>query len=280
MFLSIVIAISKSIKTTPMKYLKASLSLLLLSLFFYSCSEPPKKEIQNSTNMEEDVQPVDFITDSLFDAKDIIGIYQGIFPCHDCDGMEQVLLLKENHTYKQAFVNVDSNKVISSSIGEWEIQQNRIVLSKDEDYYISFIHQNDSLYAVDIDGIQVKDPKMYALGEKEYGGKLDKWDSEMKNGITFAGRGIDPGWILNIRNNIIYFKLHDRKNVLVADKEAIERDEYSTIYHLTTDNKSWTVTIKDNFCKNSLSDAIYEYEVIVDYDGTQYPGCGTDLKTD
>ena len=262
-----------------MKYLKASILLLLSTLFIFSCSEPSKKGGQKPTYEEVPVQSVAFSTDSLFDRKDVAGIYQGVFPCHDCDGMEQILFLKEDFTYKQAYVNVDSNKVFSSSNGEWSIQNNRIVLSKDTDYYITFAQQDDSLFAVDIDGITIGNPRMYALGKKEFGGRLDNWESEIKNGITFAGRGMDLRWILNIKNNIIYFKLHDRKNVLVADKEAIERDGHSTIYHLTTDNKPWTVTIKDDFCKDGISDAMYEYEVVVDYDGTQYVGCGTDLKT-
>lgn len=262
-----------------MKYFKASISLLLASLFFLSCSEPTQREVQKSTNEEAEVQPVNFSAESLFDSNDVTGIYQGVFPCHDCDGMEQILYLKKNLTYKQAYVNVDSNTVFSASHGEWNIQKNRIVLSKDSDYYISFVPQNDNLYAVDIDGITVKDPEMYALGKKKFGGELDNWETEIKNGITFAGRGMDPGWVLNIKNNIIYFKLHDQKNVLVAEKEAIERDENSTTYHLTTNNKSWTVTIKDNFCKNGMSDAMFEYEVVVDYNGIQYFGCGTDLQT-
>lgn len=278
-FSSIVIATQNCTKNPHMPYFKASILLLLSTLIFLSCSEPSKKEVLKSIDENAEIQPVDFSSESIFDTNDIAGIYQGIFPCHDCDGMEQILFLKEDLTYKQAYVNVDSNKVFSTSNGEWEIQNNRIVLSKDSDYYISFVPREDSIYAVDIDGITVKDPKMYALGKKEFGGEVREWQTEIKNGITFAGRGMDPRWVLNIRNNIIYFKLHDRKNVLVADKEAIERDGHSTIYHLTTNKKPWTVTIKDSFCKNGMSDAMYEYEVIVDYDGIQYFGCGTDLKT-
>ncbi len=262
-----------------MKYLKASILLLLSTLLFCACSEPSQKEVQKNAFKEATIQPVDIIIDSISDTMEIAGIYQGIFPCHDCAGMEQILFLKSNHTYKQAYVNVDSNMVFSTSNGEWEIQKNRIVLSKNSDYYVSFIRRDDSLYAVDIDGITVRNPEMYALGKKEFGGRLDIWETESKNGITFAGRGMDPGWVLNIKNNIIYFKLYDRKNVLIAEKEAIERDERSTTYHLTTNNKSWTVTIRDNFCKNGMSDAMYEYEVEVNYDGTRYFGCGTDLKT-
>ena len=262
-----------------MKYLKASIILLLSSIGFFACIEYSKKEVQKTDLITKNVQEVNFIVDSISDLKNIIGVYQGIFPCHDCDGMEQILFLKNNHTYKQTYLNVDSNKVFSTSNGEWVIKNNQIVLSKNNDYYVSFAPREDSIFAVDIDGITVRYPEMYALGKKEFGGKIDNWENEIKNGITFAGRGMNPRWILNIKNNIIYFKLHDRKNVLVAEKEAIERDELTTTYHLTTNNKPWTVTIKDKFCKNGMSDAMYEYEVVVDYEGIQYEGCGTDLQT-
>lgn len=276
--LSIVIATVHYIKNPLMKYLKASIFLLLSSLLFFTCTESSQKDVQNSALRKTGTQLVNFIADSSTDLKNIPGIYQGVFPCNDCDGMEQILFLKNNYTYKQVYLNVDSNKVFSTTNGEWKIQNNLIVLSKNNDYYVSFFPGEDSIYAVDIDGIKVQDPGLYALGRKEFGGSLDNWETEIKNGITFAGRGMDPGWILNIQNNIIYFKLRDAKKVLVAEKEAIERDEHSTTYHLTSNNKSWTVTIQDTFCKNGMSDAMYEYEVVVDYDGTQYLGCGTDLQ--
>ncbi|MEO9021136.1 MAG: hypothetical protein ABI290_03310, partial [Ginsengibacter sp.] len=123
-----------------------------------------------------------------------------------------------------------------------------------------------------------RNPEMYALGKKVFAGNVRNWEAEIKKGITFAGRGMDPRWVMNIKNNIIYFKLHDQKKVLVAEKEAIERDEHSTTYHLTTNNKSWTVTIRDIFCKNGMSDDMYEYEVMVDFNGNHYLGCGIDLK--
>ena len=260
-----------------MNYFKASI-LFMISPLLFACSNSTEKQMDKTTAKSIDLRPVNFSPDPITDSTNITGIYQGVFPCHDCDGMVQILFLKNNKTYKQAYVNIDSNKVFVTSNGEWKIENNRIVLSKNSDYYISFSPRNDSIYAVDIDGIQIKDPQMYALGKKEFGGALEKWETEIRNEITFAARGMEPKWILNIKNNIIYFKPHELKKVLVAEKEAIERDEYSTTYHLTTKNKSWTVTIKDTFCKNGMSDAMYEYEVVVDYDGIQYSGCGTDLQ--
>ena len=261
-----------------MKYVKASIPLLLLTFFINTCSEPQKKEIQKREPEKADLNPFNFPFDAISDIENPEGIYQGNFPCKDCNGIEQILLIKENHTYKQAYINVDSNKILNTSNGKWQIQDNRIVLSKDNNYNISFVRKEDSLYAIDIDGIQLKQPELYSLKKESFAGDIKNWESEIKSGITFTGRGMDPDWYLNIKNNIIYFEVDHHNRVLVAEKEAIERDEYSTTYHLTTNNKNWTVTIKDHFCKNGMSDAIYEYEVIVNYDSIQYSGCGSDLK--
>lgn len=263
-----------------MKYLKASIALLLFSSTYFSCKESPIKESEEEKIKEEQFHSIDFSLDSAIEKENVTGIYKGIFPCNDCDGMEQILFLKNNFTYKQAYVNVDSNKVYSTSTGEWKIEDNRIILSKGIDYYISFSQRNDSLFAVDIDRIKLKNPEMYALGKQEYAGDDLYWESEKKKGITFAGRGIEPSWALNIKNDIIYFKLLNTKTLLVSHKEKTESDDNEITYHLSTGNKNWTVTILNNFCKNGLSEGTYEYHVVVNYDGIEYSGCGIDLMNE
>ena len=264
-----------------MKYFKALIALLLFSTICFSCKESPKNESEEELDYaEQHLQSIGISMDSSIDIRSVTGIYQGIFPCNDCDGMQQILFLKNNFTYKQSYVNVDSNKVYSISKGEWKIEGNRIILSKDNDYYISFIQRDDSLFAVDIDRIPLKDPGIYGLGKKEYAGNESYWKEEGKKGISFGARGSDPSWILNIKNNIVYFKLHDRKNILIDEKEKIELNENETTYHLSTDNIHWTVTIKDQFCKNRLNEDMYEYEVLINYNGQEYTGCGIDLKNE
>ncbi|MEO7313671.1 MAG: copper resistance protein NlpE N-terminal domain-containing protein [Ginsengibacter sp.] len=261
-----------------MKYLNASMALLLFFTIYVSCNESPLKERRKDPIKAESFQSIDFSMNAPIDTQSVAGIYQGIFPCNDCEGMEQILFLEPNSRYKQAYMNVDSNTVSSTSKGEWKIEGNRIILSKNNDYYISFCQRKDSLFAVDIDKIPLKDPEMYGLGKRVYAGDKTYWKGEKKKGISFAGLGSEPSWILNIKNNYVYFKLQDRKNVLISEKEKIDINENKTTYHLSTDNKNWTVTIKDHFCKYGLSEDIYEYEVVVHYNGNEYVGCGIDLK--
>lgn len=263
-----------------MKYSKTSMSILIFSFICFSCKESSIKINEEKPVYEEQYHPTDFSLDSGIDIHSVAGIYQGIFPCTDCDGMEHMLFLRDNYTYKQAYVNVDSNKVYSTSTGDWKIVGNRIILSKENKYYISFNQRNDSLFAVDIDLIPIKNPGIYALGKQKYAGEDPYWKEERKKGITFAGRGSDPSWILNIKNDILYFKFQDHKNGLISEKEKTNSDDKEITYHLSTDNKPWSVTIKNNFCKNGLSDDMFEYEVVVHYNGYDYTGCGINLKNE
>lgn len=277
---SIVIAIQMRKTPKQMKYLKTSMILLLFSCVYLSCKEStPKESTKEPTYEVQSVATGNFLNFDL-DSQSVSGIYQGVFPCTDCEGMQQILFLKNNFTYKQSYINVDSNKVYSTSTGEWEIEGNRIILSKDNDYYISFIQRNDSLFAVDIDRISIRNPEIYGLAKQKYSGNDPYWETEKKKGISFAGRGTDPSWLINIKDEVIYFKLKDHKNILISEKEKTESTDNEIIYHLSTNNKPWTVTIKDIFNKNGLSGDIYEYEVLVNYDGREYNGFGIDLKND
>ena len=261
-----------------MKYLNSSITLLLFCLFYLSCIQSPEKEriVQRIDNTLS--QSIGFLMDSSINMQSIAGIYQGVFPCNDCEGMEQLLFLKPDSSYKQAYINVDSNTVFSKSKGQWKIEGNRIILSKNLKHQISLSLRNDSLFVMDIDRIPLKNPKRYGLGKQVYSGDRYYWKKEKKKGISFAARGSDPAWILNIKNNIIYFKLQDHKNVVMSEKEKAELTEDNTTYLLNTNNKHWTVTISDHFCTNGLSEDIYEYQVEVNYNGNKYVGCGIDLQ--
>lgn len=261
-----------------MKYLNASITLLLFCTFHLSCNESPVKERIVLPYDNTQSQSIGFLIDSSVDIHPVAGIYQGIFPCNDCEGMEQILFLKPDSSYKQAYVNVDSNTVFSKSKGEWKIKGNRIILAKNNEHPISLSQRNDSLFVMDIDRIPLKNPERYGLGKQVYSGDRSYWKNEKKKGISFAGRGSDPAWILNIKNNIIYFKLQDNKNVVISEKEKFESTEDNTTYHLTTNNSHWTVTIIDHFCTYGLSEDIYEYQVVINYNGKKYVGCGIDLQ--
>ena len=119
------------------------MALLLFFTIYVSCNESPLKERRKDPIKEESFQSIDFSMNAPIDTQSVAGIYQGIFPCNDCEGMEQILFLEPNSRYKQAYMNVDSNTVSSTSKGEWKIEGNRIILSKNNDYYISFCQRKE-----------------------------------------------------------------------------------------------------------------------------------------
>ena len=246
--------------------------------FLSSCQTAEEKDDQ--INVTETPAPKLPATDLLTgnNSNEVTGFYQGTFPCNDCEGMKHLLLLKKNGTYKQSYTNVDSNKVKSHSTGTWTIRGNQVTLIENNQNKLVFDYINDDLMAISIDEIMIKDPSKYVLVKKSFAG--NRPPTEANKGTLFVAHGNEPFWSLKIKNGLISFKLIDWKNDLTAENVHGEKINDSTVYTLMSKGKEWKVAIIDQFCNDGMSDLIYEYVVIVHYQGKEYTGCGVDLKNE
>lgn len=79
-----------------------SKSLLLIALFsmFLSC----QKQAESQPSAQDSIAKIDsLVKEAAQHARkslDYIGIYKGVLPCADCEGLETVLYVNENNTYK------------------------------------------------------------------------------------------------------------------------------------------------------------------------------------
>jgi len=79
-----------------------SKSLLLIALFsmFLSC----QKQAESQPSAQDSIAKIDsLVKEAAQHARkslDYIGIYKGVLPCADCEGLETVLYINENNTYK------------------------------------------------------------------------------------------------------------------------------------------------------------------------------------
>lgn len=74
---------------------KFGLLIALLVFTLMSCSNQNKKETDETTNIDTEV--IDSHTSQT--SLDWAGVYTGVFPCADCEGIEVELELKDNLTY-------------------------------------------------------------------------------------------------------------------------------------------------------------------------------------
>ena len=57
-----------------------------------------------------------------------LGAYQGIFPCPDCDGIQQTILFTKEKVFKQEQMVWGKNEILKSSEGNWEMKNDTIKL--------------------------------------------------------------------------------------------------------------------------------------------------------
>ena len=141
--------------------------------------------------------------------------------------------------------------------------------------------KRDSLFGVEsFGGGKLKDSQNYVISKRSLAANNATWNEKRTQGIDFVGVGNEPFWMLEIDDEkMVLFKLADwGKPVIVPiEKPTVTKD--STVYTLPSDNNSlWWVTIYPQFSNDGMSDYLYEYKVVVNYDGSVYRGSGVKLK--
>ncbi len=264
-----------------MKFIGA---LLVIAIIFFSCNGNPGADKPVSVRDTSVVQDtVVFVKDStmLSTYADSLpsGAYQGVFPCQDCDGLQQTILFRPDKTFKQEQLMWGKNETPKISEGKWKRENGRIELTQNDKKAITFVKKEDTLFTISISGVSLNNSSKYFLTRRSLAHNNPIWLEKQKKGIDFAAAGNEPFWNLEIdKEKFISFKLADWKKPLMIsiEKPLITRD--SIFYKLKADTTKWTISIYPQFCNDGMSDYLYQYKVNVYYNGINYKGCGVMLS--
>jgi len=207
------------------------------------------------------------------------GIYQGVFPCKDCDGIQQTILFNNDRTYREEQMTWNGNELPRVSTGTWTLREGMIRLTQNNRAAIDFVKKGDTLMAIDIDGIALSNSSRYELIKRVLAGSNPVWEKKMQEGVDFAGIGHDPLWNLDIRyGKSLSFRLGDGTTSVTAAyvKPVVTRD--STVYRMKGDTVAWRVVLFPLFCTDGVSSNLYPFRVRVQYKGVLYKGCGVQLS--
>jgi uncharacterized membrane protein len=204
-----------------------------------------------------------------------LGAYRGVFPCKGCAGVRQTILFNIDKTFRQEQVAMSRDAASRVSTGTWQWKAGKLELIQNNKKAVVFRNSQDTLLAISIGGASVNDPSKYSLIKKNLAGTDPAWKKQKLQGIDFAGLGNEPSWDLEIDNGkFIQFNVAGWKKpvIIKAVKPSIIKD--STVYSITHDTTSGSVTIFQQFCTDSISDYLYQYKVVINYHNTIYKGCG------
>ena len=263
-----------------MKFIAA---ITVIALIFFSCKEGSKNEkavsVTDTTKINDTIIVKDSLENSTVDDSLPLGAYQGIFPCKDCDGVQQTILFNTDKTFAEEQMIWSKNEAPKISGGYWQIKNGKIELIQNNKPVISFNKKRDTLLAVEINGILIKNSSNYMLTKRNLAINNPIWEKKKLEGIDFAAIGNEPFWSLDIDyEKSISFKLADWKKPLIAGMEKPLINKDSTIYKIKSDTTTWTITIYSQFCNDGMSDYLYQYKVNVKYNGILYKGCGVMLS--
>lgn len=256
---------------------------MFFAIIFCSCDSGIQNEktvlVKDTIKIRDTMIVKDSITKSTFADSLPLGAYQGMFPCKDCEGIQQTILFNTDKTFKEEQMIWSKNESPKKSEGLWQRKNNKIELTQNNKQVIDLIKKGDTLLTIKIDGIAVNNSSKYILIKRNLARNNPAWDKKRLEGVDFAGIGNEPFWNLEIDyQKSILFKLADWKNPVIAgiEKPVINRD--STIYKLKTDTIKWSITIFPRFCNDGMTDYLYQYKVNIKYSGILYKGCGVMLS--
>ncbi len=257
--------------------------IAVIAIILISCNESPQSEkpvvVKDTTKIQDTIIVKDSIMNSTIADSLPLGAYQGIFPCKDCDGIQQTILFNADKTFKEEQMIWSKNEPPKKSEGTWRLKNGKIELTQNNKPVINFVKKRDTLFAVNINGVGVNNSSKYVLTKRNLARNNPAWDKKRLQGADFAAIGNEPFWDLEINyEKSISFKLADWKQAVTTSIEKPLLDKDSTIYKLKSDTIKWTITIFPQFCNDGMSDYLYQYKVNVKYNGILYKGCGVMLS--
>ncbi|MDR2084821.1 MAG: copper resistance protein NlpE [Bacteroidales bacterium] len=147
--------------------MKKLLILSAMILFFVSCgNKKTQKDEQTSTKTE-----VKSDSHTSQNSLDYAGIYEGMIPCADCEGIEVVITIDNqgNYTKKMVYLGKEPNNVFTSK-GKfiWNDEGNKITFDSEDGVEMYLVGEN-RLFMLDQDGNRIpgEHADMYIIEQVE-----------------------------------------------------------------------------------------------------------------
>lgn len=261
---------------------KSLILSIITFLIIIGCSSAPE--------FIPDPKQVTFLTD---------GVWLGMLPCADCEGIDYQLNLKNDYTFKEKSVYKGKGEEMFVDDGRWGfVSDSVIALSGNNDYKMFLINDND-LIMLDKEGNRNES----SFEESYYLNKDDgtvKETAEIKpvqeipevnilyyqekflNGIDFFARGNEPNWTLEIdlEKSMAFATMDDIKINTPAVEGIKAQDSDVTLYSSKTEAGELIITIIKDECQDNMSGEPFSYKVRVEAKRTSganyktFEGCG------
>jgi uncharacterized membrane protein/uncharacterized lipoprotein NlpE involved in copper resistance len=210
--------------------------------------------------------------------KALVGFYQGLLPCKDCQGIQHTLLLQDSGLFRLEETTLGKDIFPRKYKGRWLREGDSLRLIANNTSLVTY-------YALDKDTFRIGhrqgDPivdsirKNYWVARRPNAADNEGWKQKRNSGIDFYAIGTEPFWSLEIdKEKAISLRFADLPQPISMPhlQPVINKD--STVYNLEAAGSPVQVIVYNSFCNDGMSDNLYDRRVHVIYKGETFKGCG------
>jgi heat shock protein HslJ/uncharacterized membrane protein len=251
--------------------------------------------------------------ETLPDTKEISfltnGVWIGLLPCEDCEGIDYTINFKDDYTFKQIFVYKGKDEEFITDEGVWSFVSDSVIELESYDYGKLFLVSGKKLimlneyeerfessiedkYTLHKDPSTVKDIK--EVGEikdvqpvKEVvKTNSSSYQEKFLNGVDFIAIGSEPNWTLelDLEKSMNFATMDDIKINTPAVEGIKAQDADVTLYRAKTESGELVITVIREDCQDNMSGERFTYKVRVeaknstDKNYKTFEGCGKYLS--
>jgi uncharacterized membrane protein len=225
-------------------------------------------------------------------ALKVQGIYEGVVPCADCNGILTKIQLYPDMMYRTEMTYTGKSTTPIVDSGKYSINNEGVILLGDSaNGYNQITFDNDHLVMLDKNGKQIEG----SLAEKYFLYPLNQQPKMENNeinpnfliekyqrGIDFYAQGNEPFWNLEMDlDKESTFKVMDGLHFNAPAVEPSQAmDANVKRYRSVTESGEIIIQIGKSKCEDTMADKTYGYNVKVDYktsketEYSSYKGCG------
>ena len=237
------------------------------------------------------------------------GVWVGMLPCTDCEGIDYTLNLKNDFTFKQKFIFKGKDEDFVIDEGEWSFASDSVIELDSYDYAKMFLisgkklimldeygdkfeSSNEDNYSLHKDASTVKEIKdvenIQDIKPVEETVEMNPslYQEKFLKGIDFIARGNEPNWTLemDLEKSFTFVTMDDIKLTTPAAEGLKAQDSDVTLYRIKTENGELVITVIKDDCQDNMSGEQFTYKVHVeakkstDQNYKTFDGCGKFLS--
>lgn len=205
----------------------------------------------------------------------VMGVYTGVTPCADCEGIYTRLEFIDSVTYIKSSKYLGKSNHPFFDMGEWTIQNDSVLALNTHGKTQRYLHEGSSIVLLDEEGKRIRGAlaNYYKLakGEPE---KNKHFTSQKAAEVDFVAQGNEPSWSIEIdfEKHLILRTLD--LDSLAAPINKIVSEGSATLLSVLLEKDTLRIRLSPTGCINDMSGAYSDYAVEINSQELNGRGCG------